>query len=264
MQTRSFVTGVLLAAALAVPSSAQRTASPVRLLHPGVFHRIDLDTVPSRGWLALVRGDTHAELLPAAVSVAVVPDDVDPIDGPYTARKVWVDGLDDERRPVLMVRGVAELRAATRVREAVLHGAAWDAQSGANLADARHLRVALGTDLYVLQVQPASRSTTLGEGASVWLLHGDTEQQIYRAAMKPDDPAWLALWGGDLDADGRLDLYMDLAPTFNLSRRVLFLSSGAAPGALVREAASFETHGALDETPTWTLLRPYGSQVASR
>jgi hypothetical protein len=264
MQTRSFVTGVLLAAALAVPSSAQRTAPSVRLLHAGVFHSIDLDSVPSRGWLALVRGETHAELVPAAVSVAIVPDDIDPVDGPYTARKVWVEGLDDERRPVLMVRGVPALRATTRVREAVIDGAPWDDQFGADLADARRLRVTLGSEVHVLQVTPASRGVRLGEGASVRLRNGSMEQEIYRSAARPDEPAWLALWAGDLDADGRLDLYMDLAPSFNMSRRVLFLSSGATPGALVREAAVFETHGALDETPTWTLLHAPVRLVASR
>lgn len=255
MQTRSLVTGVLLAAALAVPSSAQRTAPSVRLLHPGIFHRLDLDTVPTRGWLALVRGDTHAELMPVAVSVATVPDEIDPIDGPYTARKVWVDGLDEEQRPVLMVRNVPGVRASTHVREAVVDGAPWDEQSGANLADVRRLRIALGADVYVLQVLPASRAMRLEAGASVRLQHGRVEQEIFRSPTRPDDPAWLTLWAGDLDRDGALDLYMDLASSFNMSRRVLFLSSGAAPDMLLREAAVFETHGALDDTPTWTLLR---------
>jgi hypothetical protein len=254
MQTRFLATGVLLVAALAVPSSAQRSATPVHLVHPGVFHRVDLDTLPARGWLALVRDDTHAELLPVTVAVAIVPDDIDPVDGPYTARKVWAMGLDGDRRPVFMARGLAGLRASARVREATIDGAPWDEQLGADLAYARRLRVALGASEYHLQVLPASRATRLGEGATVRLQHGMDEQEIYRSAARPDEPAWLALWAGDLDADGRLDLYMDLAPSFNLSRRVLFLSSGAAPGAMVREAAVFETRGALDDVPTWTLL----------
>jgi hypothetical protein len=264
MHTRSLATGVLLAAALAVPSSAQRSASPVHLVHPGIFHRVDLDTVPSRGWLALVRDDTHAELLPVTVAVAIVPDDIDPVDGPYTARKVWAMGLDPDRRPVFMTRGITGLRASTRVREATIDGAPWDEQFGADLAYARRLRVALGVDVYHLQVLPASRATRLGEGASVRLLRGNDEQEIYRLAGRPDEPAWLALWAGDLDGDGRLDLYMDLAPSFNLSHRVLFLSSGAAPGALVREAAAFDTHGALDDTPTWTMFRGEAEPLIAR
>ena len=185
-----------------------------------------------------------------------MPDDIDPPGGPYTARKVWVPGFDGETRPVFLARGIPELSASTRVREATIDGAPWDEVFGADLAFARRLRLTLGADTYFLDVRPEDPAIRLGEGASVHLVHGLDRQEIYRSVCRPDEPAWLAIWAGDVDADGRLDLYMDLSPSFNLSRRVLFLSSGTAPGEIVREAATFETHGALDETPTWTLLSP--------
>lgn len=101
-------------------------------------------------------------------------------------------------------------------------------------------------------MHPSDRRAALGEGASVRLLFADAEQEIYRSASRPDQPAWLALWAGDLDGDGRLDLYMDLSASYNVSRRVLLLSSAAAPGDMVRGVASFLTTGALDDTPTFT------------
>ena len=182
------------------------------------------------------------------MAVAIVPDDIDPVDGPYTARKVWAVGLDDDRRPVFMTRGVTGLPRPTRVREATIDGAPWDEQFGADLAYGPPPPRSRSARRLHLQVLPASRATNLGEGARVRLVHGLDEQEIYRSVAHPDEPAWLTLWAGDLDADGRLDLYMDLAPSFNLSRRVLFLSSGAAPGDMVREAAVFETHGAPSTT----------------
>ena len=58
-----------------------------------------------------------------------------------------------------------------------------------------------------------------------------------------DEAQWVLLWAGDLDGDGRLDLYMNLSTHYNVSARRLFLSSAAASGALVREVAVFQTTG---------------------
>ena len=51
------------------------------------------------------------------------------------------------------------------------------------------------------------------------------------------------LWAGDLDTDGRLDLVLDESWHYNVTVTVLYLSSEAAPGSLLRRVARHETTG---------------------
>ena len=50
-------------------------------------------------------------------------------------------------------------------------------------------------------------------------------------------------FAGDLDRDGRLDLVFDTSDHYNLSRPTLLLSSLAADGTLVGEAAQYQSVG---------------------
>jgi hypothetical protein len=50
-------------------------------------------------------------------------------------------------------------------------------------------------------------------------------------------------WVGDLDRDGKPDFYMDLYVHYNAGNKVLFLSSQAERGKLVKKVAYFWTTG---------------------
>lgn len=58
-----------------------------------------------------------------------------------------------------------------------------------------------------------------------------------------DDCGWGIYWAGDLDGDGKLDLYLDLANHYNVGQYRLFLSSPAEKGKLVKEVANFRFVG---------------------
>ena len=51
------------------------------------------------------------------------------------------------------------------------------------------------------------------------------------------------IWAGDLDGDGKLDLYIDLSDHYNVMGKTLFLSSKRQPGKLVERIAQFLTVG---------------------
>lgn len=58
-----------------------------------------------------------------------------------------------------------------------------------------------------------------------------------------DDGQLRLLFAGDVDRDGRLDLLLDMSDHYNVSRLTLWLSTEAAKGDVVGEAAAFESVG---------------------
>ena len=74
------------------------------------------------------------------------------------------------------------------------------------------------------------------------LSDGGTPQPVARLADRDDGHPAL-LWAGDLDGDGRLDLVLDESDHYNVTETTLYLSSTAAPGALVGRAGRHRTTG---------------------
>ncbi|MDT8368708.1 MAG: hypothetical protein RQ745_05845 [Longimicrobiales bacterium] len=78
--------------------------------------------------------------------------------------------------------------------------------------------------------------------ATVTLSDGERSQVLFTPAMEPfscDGPHFDLHWAGDLDGDRRLDLLATFSLKYSSHPRRLFLSSAAAPGALVGEVALF-------------------------
>ena len=69
-----------------------------------------------------------------------------------------------------------------------------------------------------------------------------TSQELLRyEALEFASPT--AIWAGDLDRDGELDLLVDATFHYNVSNWTLWLSSGADSGELVGEVATLTTTG---------------------
>ncbi len=79
--------------------------------------------------------------------------------------------------------------------------------------------------------------------AKLVLTFGASNQVLYSLAGCGDDAGWSLIWAGDLDGDGKLDLYVNVTQHYNVSERKLFLSSQAQKGQLVKEIAEFVTTG---------------------
>ena len=231
---------VLAAAALSVtlaPCLAQASDEGPRLLHTGEFHGDEVPAIGDDGWLALLEFGSRAELQPVTVSIKAVRDELlDGEDGPITGREVSVEGLD----PLLLVRGVPQLKPAL-VTEAL-------AQCGTcsrpiSLIEHRQVHLRLGDEQYDLEVGPEPSDQPITSTTEIRLSHRAGVQIVHRPSRGLDDAEWTLLWAGDLDGDGRLDLYLDTPDHYNMDRRRLLLSSAAGPGELVGEVAVFETTG---------------------
>jgi hypothetical protein len=73
------------------------------------------------------------------------------------------------------------------------------------------------------------------EGTSqvLWDFHRD-------AKFAWDDPHFSLEWAGDLDQDGKPDLLMTLTEKYSSLPSILFLSSKAAPGELMKRVAEYK------------------------
>jgi hypothetical protein len=139
--------------------------------------------------------------------------------------------------PAFLLRGGGELRVgpiAGAVREFELRP----------LRNGDRLKLTVGGQDFRLRVTNPHR---LGDddmaGTSLELVSNDITQVLYSAPEGASEPAWKVLWAGDLDGDGKPDLYVQVGDSYNVSERILFVSSKAATGELVGKFAAFRTVG---------------------
>lgn len=100
------------------------------------------------------------------------------------------------------------------------------------------LHVTLGPRRYEVSMQSVRDDLT---DAQIVLAEGGRRQVLYSADGFVDEPHFEVEWAGDLDRDGRLDLTVNLHRKYSWHPYRLLLSSMAAAGQLVGDAALFET-----------------------
>jgi hypothetical protein len=186
------------------------------------------------GWLGWTyQGNT---LLPVVLSVTDWPnEDVTSVsDDP---ERSWAASSHDDDD--VTVYSVPEVPFAARCIDGLRAGNIWSAGIGNHeLHFDGPLRIALGARRYTVRLH-ASRAE-LGD-ATVSVTDGRRTQVLYSTDGFADDPHFYVVWAGDLDADGELDLVVNLSRKYSLHPYRLLLSSLAADPDLVGEAASFET-----------------------
>ncbi len=96
---------------------------------------------------------------------------------------------------------------------------------------------------YSLFVENPTDEEYPGKGSKLVLEANGTRQILRYLKDGCNDCYWTLLWAGDLDLDGKIDLYMDLTHHYNVQDHVLFLSSQAEDGKLVKHVADFYNVG---------------------
>ena len=215
---------------------------------PGVFHGNEPVARDGERWLALQVDGDAAVLVATALRVRPAFDELLDAPGQQTARAVS-SALDDDR-VIAFVRGDG-LQPGTIERAEVAPDTG-DAMALPDYAIAwrgRRLRIETRCDATPFehvgaQAHYACR-IVLDDGArsQVLVAMGGYYEVGATTLSIGDDASPRLRFAGDLDRDGRLDLVFDLTDHYNVSRPVLFLSSQAAAGALLGEAARFEAVG---------------------
>jgi hypothetical protein len=90
---------------------------------------------------------------------------------------------------------------------------------------------------YTLTVE-GTKEGRLAKGSKLVIDSGKDRQVLRTLDNDCSDCAWTVIWAGDLDLDGKLDLFMDLADQPETTEKVLFVSSQSIGGKLVKHVAS--------------------------
>jgi hypothetical protein len=227
-------------AATAVNNSAGISQQSQRLIEPGEFHGEEISAQSGEKWLGLHITDENSMLLIYRLKVDAVHDLVVDEEGQATGKRVAVD-LPLE--PLFLIKGVKNVSAGpvtTAFRD--------NGVSAARLDESSPMTVTLGETTYVLKVTGSEDTAkcpyqSLPRNARLVLVNGESRQVLYSLQDCGSDPSWSLVWAGDLDRDGKLDLYLDVTQHYNVSERKLFLSSPAGEGRLVKEVAEFVRGG---------------------
>ena len=96
--------------------------------------------------------------------------------------------------------------------------------------------------------------------SKVVLSFGTRSQVLYSADGIADDPHYDVVWAGDLDADGKLDLVVNLHQKYSWHPYTLLLSSRATPSRTGRRGGRLRD-GGLTPTPAQPALCGHGQAV---
>ena len=239
-----FIMAILCAVAFggAATSANQKPKliHPVELLETGDFHGDEVSARTGEKWLGLYISGNHSLLLNCRLQVEMVHDEIGDEPEEKTGKKVSVD---PPLEPIFLVRRAKMLREGPV--ETVF---AEKPNYERSLERIPPLELKLAQTSYVLKVVGSDDGAKCSEdsfpkNAQLVLAAGDSSQALYSLEGCGNEPYWYLLWAGDLDRDGKLDLYVSVTYHYNVSQRKLFLSSQASKGKLVKEVAEFATSG---------------------
>jgi len=202
------------------------------LIETGTYHGQDVRLKQPATWVGVYCKDNSCRAHATRVRSTRVPDplgDEDPKEPTGTSIEVFT-----REQPLFLVRGVS---GSPRLLATVFVGE-WSMGAG----DQRS--IALSGANYTLGVEGDKlEGNPLPQGARLIFSNGPVKQELFSIPKDGNDPHITVLWVGDLDGDGKPDLYLDSSWHYNVSHKVLWLSSLAKPGQIVGQAAFFETTG---------------------
>ncbi|MBM3460904.1 MAG: hypothetical protein FJX76_02275 [Armatimonadetes bacterium] len=219
-----------LIALLILLTCAAQASEKVWLLGTGIYHGDEVKAPPGSYW-GLFPGRSGTDLRECRVRISLAHDPI--VDSKPTEKTGRAIKIDREGEPLLLLRGVSlrpgpvsttfcgELRMAPEMR----------------------LVQKLEGREYVLEARADSVKDGVCTNYRLTLTYQDKTREVLRVPRCDATDVPRILWAGDLDRDGRLDLFLDASSHYNLSRRTLFLSSKARAGRLLEKVADFENVG---------------------
>jgi len=226
---RKIVVSVLLA--MLVVAQAQ-SPHRLQLLEPGVFHGQDVRLPQPTSWVGIYCKEKGCTAQPTTVQSSRVADPLGD-DDPDTPTGTLIRAATPDQ-PLFLVRGivVTPRRIPTFFvgEQSIVAGDRFDAaQFGAG---------------YTLSVEGTKTDQDqLPQGSRLILSNGTIKQELFSLPKGGNDPYITVLWIGDLDGDGKPDFYLNTSWHYNVSHKVLWLSSLARDGQIVGQGAFFETSG---------------------
>jgi hypothetical protein len=246
MRTQVFLATVIMGSWLAITGSwlaitaaGQRVGRvSVQVLETGSFHGDEVKARSGEKWLGLYVTEKGAVLRESVLTISRVADEI--VDAGTEQRTGKAVSVNHSQEPILLVKNAPMLKPgqALSVFQTAKHELF-------PFSTHPHVKLKLQAQQYEVRLVGDRRSPehTLPRNARLLLTDGRITQTLYALKGWDGDVDWQLRWAGDLDGDGKLDLFAALSYHYNVSERRLFLSSQAQPGQLVAEIAVFRTTG---------------------
>lgn len=194
---------------------------PIEVLTTGRFHGEEIKIDDVENWLGLFHDGDKSFLKPVKLNIEFVRDNMFDAPGEKTGKAI---SLSDSTMPVMIIRGLSALAPGE------IKNAAFDSES---LSAGKTIQFLLEETFYEIQTKGDVERTI------VTLHHQNQSQVLFDHFL---DEGYLSiLWAGDLDQDGKLDLWMNFSYKYSVDRRVLFLSSQAKETEISGKAAILHT-----------------------
>jgi len=217
-------------------------AYKIDLLITGAFHGDEVAAKSGEIWLGLFNEKGKSYLAFTKLKVSLVRDEVlDNQTKEFTGKKVSVKN----RAELIFLLKKASMLKPGEV--STVHFPKAGEASGEPLKTGFTQNYNIGKSVFTIKYNDYSYSKVEDSGgvrdvfAHELILSGNGKEQLLSS---PNDRAYSynLLWAGDLDRDGKLDLYIETSGE-NFTAYGLYLSSEAEEGKLVKEVAGFGSTG---------------------
>lgn len=225
MKFKSAALSAVLCSAIA---SSALAAPKGHILELVDYHGDEVTASAKQSWLGLYK-DSGGKftLKPTKISITKVNDPI--IDEDPKGRSGKRISVATKEKPIYVISGVAGLKPGPVVAGTPL--------TSDHLDIGRKIKLKVRSSEATLVVTGRKKNADFRTHYKITLESGGIKQQLMRGEEIGVDTAPSLLWCGDLDGDGKLDLIMDTTDNYNVSNVVLFLSSKAQPGKIVRDVA---------------------------
>ncbi len=225
-----FIAAVLLIIMMGTANSEQERR--FALLEVGSFHGDEVPLNQPKDWLGVFCKQLVCDARPTTIKTTRDHDDV--VDEDTKTNTGTSISISLREQPLFLVRGIAPT---PRSIPTVFQGEK-------NMVAGDLLPIGFSGVNYALRVDGKKmEEEPLPKGSRLVFSSGSKTQELFSLLESGNDPYITVLWVGDIDGDGKPDLLVITSWHYNVSHKVLWLSSLAKPGQLVGLAAVFETTG---------------------
>lgn len=216
------------------------TKFKLKLLETGEgFHGDEIEAKSGEKWLGLFHKNGEYFISPTKIKVIPAHDEIS--DGKDQKIKTGKTVMTDTKANAVFLLKNSKIRQSGKVRTVFN---ADDYTQSFELTNDSRKEFEFNGDKYVLKVENRrTDSKFLTAGSRLILSRNGSEQILYYLKDGCNDCSWRLYWAGDLDADGKLDFYIDLNDHYDVTDKQLFLSAPADKEKLVKHVASFTTYG---------------------
>ncbi len=209
------------------------SAGAVQLLEVGDFHGDDVSVTGDGPWFGLVAVRGGYDWKRVRLAIQAVRDEILDEPGQATGKRVSVSGPS----PVFLAQGVVRAGSG-KVKSCDLIA------KSAEEATEQVRQYGLNGQTYRLRWSgPLDSPNAAAKPAQLVLESGGMSQVLYSWPEGFIEGHCEIIWAGDVDGDGRLDLYLYLGDRSNVVQHTLMLSGGRKAGELVRKVAAWTTVG---------------------